>query len=57
MPEQDGEDAAVPVGAVRGLEHIADGFLDAGPGVVCVESGPVVIERGPGKARELKQER
>ena len=46
----------MPVGPLRLLECATDSFLDTGPGVAAVEPAPVVVERRPGKVRELQQE-
>lgn len=54
LSEQNGKDAPVPVGTLRLLECATDSFLDAGPGVAAAEPEPVVVERRPGKVRELQ---
>ena len=57
LSEQNSTHAPVPVGTLRLLECGTDSFLDTGPGVAAVEPAPVVVERRPGKVRELQQKR
>ncbi len=47
----------MPLGTLRRLECVSNGFFDVRFGVRATEPAPVVIERGPGKVRDLQQER
>lgn len=56
LSSQNCADTSMPVCAVRRLERITNGFFDVGIGVPATEPAPVVVERRPGKARDLQQE-
>lgn len=57
LSEQDSEDTPVPIGVVRCLEHTTNGLFEIGLGVLAPEPAPMVVERRPGKVRDLQQER
>ena len=56
LSEQDAKNAPVPVCAVGCLEYATNGLFDVGLGVPATEPAPVVVERRPGKVRDLQQE-